>query len=104
MFRYPLMSWREDRWNLTLEQMKEYMKWIIENFNEGYEYTISSQNMYGNGDFMLYLSVATLLHKMKTADTRLCIVLLKPNYECIIQKGTPIMIEGVDINNILSKK
>lgn len=103
-FVIQLKNWHEEKWNRTPDQMKEYMKWIIENFNEGYENTISSKNMYGDGDFMLYLSVGTLLHKMKTTGTKLYIVLMKPDYECIIQKDTPLMIEGADINNILNKK
>lgn len=80
------------------------MIWIIENFKEAYRHTISDKELYGGGDFMLYLSLGILLHKLAATNTKLQIVLMKPENKCIIQEDTPLVMEGKDINEILNKE
>ena len=84
--------------------MKEQTYWIVENFKEAYESLISDKSIYCDGDFMLYLSVGTLLHKLAMAYANLQIVLLKPDQECIIQKDIPMVVDGKGINRIFNKE
>ena len=103
-FIIQLRKWKDDNESITPEKMKEQTRWIVENFKEGYESVLSDKSIYCDGDFMLYLSVGTLLHKLETVDAKLQIVLLKPDYECIIQKDIPMVVDGKDINRIFNKE
>ena len=103
-FVIQLRKWRKDKEYITSERMKEQTKWIVENFKEAYESIISDKSLYGDEDFMLYLSVGTLLHKLATTDAKLQIVLLKPEQECLIQKDIPMVMDGRDINKIFNKE
>lgn len=103
-FVIQLESWENVNEGITPEKIKELTCWIVENFKEAYESSISDKNLYGDGDFMLYLSIGTLLHKLATADVKLQIVLLNPDQECLIQKDTPMVLDGKDINQIFNKK
>ena len=64
----------------------------------------NNKSLYCDGDFMLYLSVGTLLHKLTMTDANLQIVLLKPDQECIIQKDIPMVVDGKEINRIFNKE
>ena len=90
--------------SITPEKMKEQTYWIVENFKEAYKSLISDKSLYCDGDFMLYLSVGNLLHKLAMTDANLQIVLLKPDQECIIQKDIPMVVDGKDINKIFNKE
>ena len=64
----------------------------------------NNKSHYCDGDFMLYLSVGTLLHKLAMTDANLQIVLLKPDQECVIQKDIPMVVDGKGINRIFNKE
>lgn len=103
-FVIQLKNWKNVNESITPEKMKEQSYWIVENFKEAYEYLISDKSLYCDGDFMLYLSVGTLLHKLAMTDANLQIVLLKPDHQCIIQKDIPMVVDGKDINRIFNKE
>ena len=63
-FVIQLKKWKNANESITPEKMKEQTYWIVENFKEAYESLISDKSIYCDGDFMLYLSVGTLLHKL----------------------------------------
>lgn len=100
-FVIQLKNWRGDKWNLTQEKMKEQTKWIIENFKKGYESTVSDKIIRRDGDFILYLSVGTLMHKLAATNTKLQIVLMKPDSENIIMKEQPLIISSTELNGLL---
>ena len=64
----------------------------------------NNKSLYCDGDFMLYLSVGTLLHKLTMTDANLQIVLLKSDQECINQKDIPMAVDGKEINRIFNKE
>ena len=97
-------KWKNANESITPEKMKEQTYWIVENFKEAYESLISDKSLYCDGDFMLYLSVGTLLHKLAMTDANLQIVLLKPDQECVIQKDIPMVVDGKGINRIFNKE
>lgn len=100
-FVIQLNSWDEVNESITPEKVKEQTCWIVENFKEGYEHIISDKSLYGDGDFMLYLSVGTLLHKLAMIDVNLQILVLRPDR--LIQKDIPMVVDGKDINRIFNK-
>lgn len=103
-FVIQLKKWKNVSESITPEKMKEQTYWIVENFKEAYESLISDKSLYCDGDFMLYLSVGTLLHKLAMTDANLQIVLLKPDQECVIQKDIPMVVDGKGINRIFNKE
>ena len=103
-FVIQLKKWKKVNESITPEKMEEQTYWIVENFKEAYESLISDKSLYCDGDFMLYLSVGTLLHKLAMTDANLQIVLLKPDQECVIQKDIPMVVDGKDINRIFNKE
>ena len=103
-FVIQLKKWKKVNESITPEKMKEQTYWIVENFKEAYESHVSAKSLYCDGDFMLYLSVGTLLHKLAMTDANLQIVLLKPDYESIIQKDIPMVVDGKGINRILTRE
>lgn len=103
-FIIQLRKWKDVNESITPEKMKEQTHWIVENFKEGYESVLSDKSINCDGDFMLYLSVGTLLHKLATLDAKLQIVLLKPDYECLIHKESPMIISGKEISKMLKKE
>ena len=103
-FVIQLKKWKNVNESITPEKIKEQTYWIVENFKEAYESLICDKSLYCDGDFMLYLSVGTLLHKLAMTDANLQIVLLKPDQESIIQKDIPMVVDGKDINRIFNKE
>ena len=103
-FVIQLKKWKNVNESITPEKMKEQTYWIVENFKEAYKSLISDKSLYCDGDFMLYLSVGNLLHKLAMTDANLQIVLLKPDQESIIQKDIPMVVDGKDINRIFNKE
>ena len=57
-------------------EMNETAYWIVKEFMEGYEMIPSENSIFADGDFMLYLSIGTLLRRMPDAEASLEIVLL----------------------------
>lgn len=58
---------------------KEMADWIIANLNEGYEDLKANPRIMADGDFMLYLSVGTLLKQMEKDNVSLHINFLAPD-------------------------
>lgn len=86
-------NWKEKDANLTPEKMKALTMFIIENFKEAYQSIVSEKTPAGEGDFMLHLSVGTLLYKMAKTDTNLQIILMNPGCECAVS--------AMELNKIL---
>lgn len=81
-FVIQLNSWDEegDGAKLTEADAKKQVEWIVSNFKKGYEDLIANPRIMGDGDFMLFLSVGTLLKQMEKDGANLRIMLLKPDY------------------------
>lgn len=77
-----LYNWDERRngKEITEADAKEETEWIVENIMKGYEELVSNPRIMCDGDFMLYLSLGTLLKQMEKDDATLRIMLLKPDY------------------------
>lgn len=105
MFVIQLNSWDEKRGGkeMTAEEAKMQTEWIVENIMEGYNELIRSPRVMCDGDFMLYLSLGTLLKQMEKDGATLCIALLKPDYENLAIKDIPLSLTSAELNLLLNK-
>lgn len=103
MFVIQLNSWNEERngKSMTTEEAKKPTEWIVENIMEGYNELIKTPRIMCDGDFMLYLSLGTLLKQMEKDDTTLRIALLKPDYENLAIKDIPLTLTSSELKPLI---
>ncbi len=74
-------SWSEDEEESSTQVTEaddlKHMEWIVSNFKNAYEDLIENPRVMCDGDFMLYLSVGSLLKQMDNDGTILCITILE---------------------------
>ncbi|MGN0238239.1 MAG: hypothetical protein ACI4AK_09195 [Lepagella sp.] len=78
------------------------IEWIVENIMEGYNELIKSPRIMCDGDFMLYLSLGTLLKQMEEDGATLRIALLKPDYENLAIKDIPLTLPSAELKTIIT--
>lgn len=88
---------------MTTEDVKKQTEWIVKNIMEGYNELIKSPRIMCEGDFMLYLSLGTLLKQMEKDGATLRIALLKPDYENLAIKDIPLSLTSAELNFLLNK-
>lgn len=105
VFVIQLNSWNEKRSckEMTAEEAKKQTEWIVWNIMEGYNELIKSPRIMCDGDFMLYLSLGTLLRQMGKDGVTLRIALLKPDYENLAIKDIPLILTSAELNLLLNK-
>lgn len=106
VFVIQLNSWNAERNDkeVTEEDVKKQTEWIVGNIMEGYDELIKSPRIMGDGDFMLYLSLGTLLKQMEKDGAALRIVLLKPDYENLAIKDIPLTLTSSELKQIVNRK
>lgn len=104
MFVIQLNSWNEERSGkgMTVEEAEKQTEWIVENIMEGYNELIKSPRIMCDGDFMLYLSLGTLLKQMEKDGATLHIALLKPDYENLAIKDIPLTLTSAELKTIIT--
>lgn len=104
MFVIQLNSWNEERSGkgMTVEEAEKQTEWIVENIMEGYNELIKSPRIMCDGDFMLYLSLGTLLKQMEKDGATLRIALLKPDYENLAIKDIPLTLTSAELKTIIT--
>lgn len=104
MFVIQLNSWNEERSGkgMTVEEAEKQTEWIVENIMEGYNELIKSPRIMCDGDFMLYLSLGTLLKQMEKDGATLRIALLKPDYENLAIKDIPLTLTSAELKIIIT--
>ena len=104
VFVIQLNSWNEKRSGkeMTAEEAKKQTEWIVENIMEGYNELIKSPRIMCDGDFMLYLSLGTLLKQMEKDGATLRIALLKPDYENLAIKDIPLSLTSSELKHIIT--
>lgn len=104
VFVIQLNSWKEKRRGkeMTVEEAEKQTEWIVENIMEGYNELIRSPRVMCDGDFMLYLSLGTLLKQMEEEGATLRIALLKPDYENLAIKDIPLTLTSAELNFLLN--
>lgn len=98
-----LYNWngqRNDK-EITEADAKKQTEWIVRNIMKGYNYLIKNPLIHGDGDFMLYLSLGTLLKQMEKDGVSLRIALLKPDYENLVVKDIPLELSSAEIGEII---
>lgn len=105
VFVIQLNSWNEKRSGkrITAEEAKKQTEWIVKNIMEGYNELKKSPRIMCDGDFMLYLSLGTLLTQMGKDGVTLRIALLKPDYENLAIKDIPLSLTSSELNFLLNK-
>lgn len=106
VFVIQLYSWNKSNngVDITASEAQEQTKWIVENIMKGYNALIESPRTYCEGDFMLYLSLGTLLKEMEKNGTTLRIMLLKPDYENLAIKKAPMMLTPAQLKPLVQQK
>ena len=105
VFVIQLNSWREPRdgKEITEANAQKQTEWIAENIMEGYNKLKKSPRIMCDGDFMLYLSLCTLLKQMEKDGATLRIALLKPDYENLVVKDILMMVTSSELKTFISK-
>lgn len=101
LFLIQLKSLREDKPDLTGEEIKVETEKIIGYFKQGYQDLLNNESLYIDGDWMLYLSVGNLLEKLAKNGVNLQIVLLKPLKYNIIDFKEPMKVSPEELHSIL---
>lgn len=97
-------GWRSMGEDVTQEEMEARSRWVVENLKSGYEDAVANKRCDGDGDFMLYLSLGTLLHNLAQTDTKLVVALLKPFPECLLYSKKPVVVESKEIERMFGKE
>lgn len=98
-----LNSWKESRngKEITETDVQKQTEWIVKNIMEGYNELKQSPRIICDGDFMLYLSLGTLLNQMEKDGAILRIALLKPDYENLAVKSVPMTLTSEQLKCLL---
>lgn len=104
VFVIQLNSWREPRdgKEITEADAQKQTEWIVENIMEGYNELKQSPRIKCDGDFMLYLSLGTLLNQMEKDGATLRIFLMKPDYENLAVKDIPMALTSEQIKHLIN--
>ncbi len=105
-FVIQLYNWngRRNDEEINEADAKKQTEWIVENIMNGYNSLIESPSIMGDGDFMLYLSLGTLLKQMEKDGVNLRIVLLKPDYENLVVKDIPLSLTPTELKPLINQK
>lgn len=100
VFVIQLSSWNEsqDEKEITEKDAKKQVMWIVKNIMEGYNELKQTPHIMCDGDFMLYLSLGTLLNQMNEDGAALRINLLKPDGETIL---IPMSLTGSELKSLI---
>lgn len=104
VFVIQLASWNERRnggKKLTEEDAKRQTEWIVQNIMEGYTGLTISPQIMCDGDFMLYLSLGTLLKQMEKESTALRIMLIKPDYTNQVMGDIPLSLTPTELKPLI---
>jgi len=71
---------------------------------KGYEDLIANPQIMCDGDFMLYLSVGTLLKQMEKDGVKLRIMLLKPDHANQVLGDIPLELSSEQLKEIKAKQ
>ena len=82
------------------QDVKKITKWIVTNVIEGYNDLIENPKIFGDGDFMLYLGLGTLLKEMEENKTTLQIALLYPDWMSMPIKDIPLTLDYTEIKHL----
>lgn len=106
VFVIQLAGWNERRnyKEITEADVKKQTEWIVQNIMEGYEDLIKNPRIQCDGDFMLYLSLGTLLRQMEKYGTSLRIMLLKPDYVNQVAGDIPLTLTPAELKPLIQQK
>ena len=95
-----LANWngRRNGKEVTEADAKKRTEWIVENIVKGYNDIIKDPRIQGDGDFMPYLSLGTLLKQMEKGSATLRIMLFKPNYSNQVTGDIPLILTPAELS------
>jgi len=107
LFVIQLHSWSERKEEIAKQATEavaaQQAEWIVSNFKKGYEEMIANPKIMSDGDFMLYLSVGTLLKQMENDGVKLRIMLLKPDYANQVFGDIPLKLSSEQLKVVRAK-
>lgn len=98
-----LNSWYDNyAKGVSEEDAKKQTEWMVENIMGGYNDLIKTPRIMCDGDFMLYLSLGTLLKQMEKDGATLRIALLKPDCENLAIKDISLTLTSSELKPIIT--
>ena len=97
MLVIQLNSWNGSSGEITEHSVKKEAESILGNIMEGYRDLVAHPRTECDGDFMLYLSLGTLLRTMEANGATLQIALLKPDYENLVVRDMPMSLTPAEL-------
>lgn len=103
VFMIQLANWNEHRNGKEIAEAdaKKQTEWIVENIVKGYESLKGSPTIMCDGDFMLYLSLGTLLKQMEKDGATLRIMLLKPDFTNQVMGDIPLSLTPAELKPLI---
>lgn len=104
VFVIQLPNWNERRnvsKEFTDEDAKQQTEWIVQNIVKGYESLKQDPTIMCDGDFMLYLSLGTLLKQMEKDGSTLRIMLLKPDFTNQVMGDIPLSLTSAELKPLI---
>ena len=90
--------------NLSEAQLKALVLFTLENLEEGYRAMLSENTVYVDGDWMLYLTLGNLLHKLADNNVNVQFVFLKPTKCNIIGSDVDLLVPPAELQKALDIK
>ena len=90
--------------NLSEAKLKALVLFTLENIEKGYRGTLSEKSVYGDGDWMLYLTLGNLLHKLADNNVNVQFVFLKPTKCNIIGNDVDLLVPPAELQKALDIK
>lgn len=90
--------------NLSEAKLKSLVLFTLENIEEGYRGTLSEKSVYIDGDWMLYLTLGNLLHKLADNNVNVQFVFLKPIKCNILGGDTDLLVPPAELQKALDIK
>ena len=97
-----LRSLRDE--NLSEAKLKALVLFTLENLEEGYRAMLSENTVYVDGDWMLYLTLGNLLHKLADNNVNVQFVFQKPTKYNIIGSDVDLLVPPAELQKALDIK
>lgn len=105
VFVIQLANWnvRRNGKEISEADAKKQTEWIVKNIVKGYESLKESPTIMCDGDFMLFLSLGTLLKQMEKDGATLRIMLLKPDYSNQVIEDIPLTLTPAELKPLIEQ-
>ena len=89
--------------SVTAKEIEQQTEWVLKNFEDAYKDIQQENTVLYDGDFMLYMSIGTLLHCIieSKSNVGIRVIFLKPDNDCLINPAEPQRITGSKLKSLI---